>query len=101
MLGQTTSEITAVILALIGIIGTLLGGFALLGRTMLKFVLGPNLDGKGGAWAEMTSRIEGTSDRLDALKAQHHEAEKRADERHEQVVSALVKIVPPEDTPTG
>jgi hypothetical protein len=92
---QSSLDISAIILSLLGLIATLLGGFAVLGRAMLKFVLGPGLDGKGGAWRELTHTMEQTNAELVELKHQHTAETEVSQERHTEVLTALAKVIPP------
>jgi len=67
MIGAIESN-TTIVVSLMATIGVLAGGFALLGKVALKIFLGPNLDGKEGAWATLTDAVEGLGGRMDKIE---------------------------------
>ena len=68
MIGAIESN-TTIVVSLMATIGVLAGGFALLGKVALKIFLGPNLDGKQGAWATLTDAVEGLGGRLEQIES--------------------------------
>lgn len=71
MLAETTD--TTVMVALIGIITLMIGGFGLLGRTALRAFLGEKLDGNGGAWNRLVVSIQGLNLRMEAMEHKQSE----------------------------
>lgn len=89
-------DLTTAIVTLCGLIATLLGGFAILGKAALRFFLGPKFDGKAGAWGQMVNAQNSSSSAIDQLRLDLHDhannAEASAEHRHREIVEAL-KIV--------